>query len=70
MVSETASAVVAINLSNVLKTYLFWTILLTTTIIVALTIGGKALGKNYAINKNNIIVFKIAKVLAHFFKEK
>lgn len=44
--------------------------LLLTSIIAALTIGGKALGKSYAINKSDVIVFKFAKFIRLFKKEK
>lgn len=44
--------------------------LLLTSIIAALTIGGKALGKSYAINKSDVIVFKFAKFIRLFRREK
>lgn len=42
---------------------LIWVTLLVTSIIAALTIGGKALGKSYAINKSELIVYQSAKFL-------
>lgn len=42
---------------------LIWVTLLVTSIIAALTIGGKALGKSYAINKSELIVYHSAKFL-------
>lgn len=44
--------------------------LVLTSIIAALTIGGKALGKSYAINKSDVIVFKFAKFIRLFRREK
>lgn len=44
--------------------------LVLTALIAALTIGGKACGKSYAINKSDIIVYKFAKFLTIFIKEK
>ena len=70
IISGTGSAVVSANLASLLGTNLFFTTLFTTAFIAAFTIGGKALGKSYAMNKNSIIVFKFAKVLAHFRKDK
>ncbi len=44
--------------------------LLGTSIIAALTIGGKAMGKSYAINKSELIIYEFAKVLKFFSSEK
>ncbi|MEG2351523.1 MAG: hypothetical protein RSB54_02450 [Bacilli bacterium] len=44
--------------------------LLLTALIAALTIGGKAIGKSYAINKSDIIVFRVAKIISVFKREK
>lgn len=46
------------------------TTLLVTAIIAALTIGGKSIGKSIAINKSDVIVFKFAKFLSIFKKER
>ncbi len=40
--------------------------LVLTALIAALTIGGKAMGKSYAINKSDVIVFKFAKLISIF----
>lgn len=42
--------------------------LLVTSLISALTIGGKALGKNYAIKNSTLIVTKVCKFLSIFSK--
>ncbi len=44
--------------------------ILITGIISALTIGGKALGKGFAVKKSNDIVFYFAKLLSSFSKNK
>lgn len=69
IVSGSAGVIIAISLSDVLKIDKFITTLLITAIIAALTIGGKALGKSYAINKNSTILYKFAKKLSYFIKE-
>lgn len=46
------------------------TTLILTALIAALTIGGKACGKSYAINKSDVIVFRVSKILSIFKKEK
>ncbi len=51
-----------------------WNILLTsllmTSLIAALTIGGKALGKGIAINQSNKILYHFAKILSIFYHQK
>lgn len=42
--------------------------LITTATIAALTIGGKAIGKSFAINKSNIILYEFAKFISIFYK--
>lgn len=44
--------------------------LIVTGVISALTIGGKALGKSFAINKSNIILYEFAKIISFFYKSK
>ena len=42
--------------------------LVVTAFISSLTIGGKAIGKNIAINKSNIILYEFAKFISIFYK--
>ena len=42
--------------------------LLITAIISSLTIGGKAIGKSFAINKSDIILYEFAKFISNFYK--
>lgn len=48
-----------------------WNMLLTTLIVTgmisALTIGGKAIGKSFAVNKSNIILYQFAKVISYVY---
>ncbi len=41
--------------------------ILVAAITAALTIGGKALGKSFAINKSNIILYETSKVISYFY---
>ena len=43
--------------------------LLVAATIAALTIGGKAIGKSFAINKSDIILYGFAKFVATFYKK-
>lgn len=42
--------------------------LITTAIIASLTITGKAVGKSFAINKSNIILYEFSKLVSYFYK--
>ena len=42
--------------------------LFVTAIISSLTIGGKAIGKSFAINKSEVILYSFAKFLSNFYK--
>ena len=42
--------------------------LIVAAIISSLTIGGKAIGKSFAINKSNIILYEFAKFISNFYK--
>ena len=42
--------------------------LVITAVISSLTIGGKAVGKSFAINKSDIILYEFAKFISNFYK--
>ena len=42
--------------------------LLVTATISSLTIGGKAIGKSFAINKSDIILYEFSKFVNNFYK--
>ena len=44
------------------------TALIVSAIIASLTIGGKAIGKSFAINKSSIILYEFAKFVSNFYK--
>ena len=70
IISGTASTIVASNIASILNINIFFVSLIITALVASLTIGGKAIGKSFAINKNNIIVFEFAKFLNKFYKVK
>ena len=56
----------------IITTYDFNPLIVTLTvsaIIAALTICGKAVGKSFAINKSDIILYEFAKFVANFYKK-
>lgn len=44
------------------NTHLLWTTVLVTALISAITVGGKALGKEIAIKKSDKIIFTVGKI--------
>lgn len=70
IVSGSAGALIALTLSNLLHIDKFLISLIVTAIIASLTIGGKAIGKSYAINKSNLILYEFAKFISYFYKIK
>ncbi len=70
IISGSAGVTIAIKLSETLGTNLILTTLTITSIIAALTIGTKAIGKSYAINKSEYIIYEFSKIISYFYKEK
>ena len=70
IVSGSAGAMIAISLANTLNIDKFIISLLVTAVIASLTIGWKAIGKSYAINKSNLILYEFAKLISYFYKPK
>jgi len=60
-----------ITITALLVETFHWNLLLTTLIVTgvisALTIGGKAIGKSFAVNKSNIILYRFAKVISYVY---
>lgn len=70
IISGSAGVAVATSLANTYNLNIFYTTLIVTAIIAALTIGGKAFCKKIAINNNHKIVYLTAKILSKFEKKK
>ncbi len=68
IISGAAGAIIAATISVKFNFNPFVVSLIVTSIIASLTIGGKALGKSFAINKSNIILFKFAKFICIFLR--
>lgn len=69
IVSGSSGAVIALKIIEISKFNDLVVTMITMGIISALTIGGKAWEKGYAMKKSNDILFKFAKVLSFFSKE-
>lgn len=70
VVSGSCCITIASNIANTFNLNYLLCSLIVTSIVSALTIGGKALGKNIAINKSNIILYKFCLFINHFWKVK
>ena len=68
IISGAAGTTIALQLSKVTSIDILWTSLLVAAIIASLTIGGKAIGKSFAINKSDIILYSFAKIVSNFYK--
>ncbi len=70
IVSGSAGVYIAIKISEILNINLLYSSLIITGLISGLTIGGKAIGKDYAINNGTTILYKFSKFLSFFTKNK
>lgn len=70
VVSGSCCITIATNLSNTYSFNYLLCSLIVTSIVSALTIGGKAIGKNIAINKSDIILYKFCLFIERFWKVK
>lgn len=69
IISGSAGALIAASISTTFSINAIIVALFITATTAALTIGGKALGKTYAINKGNIILYRVSCMISYFVKE-
>lgn len=70
VISGSCGLAISIKLAPIIGINKVLVTIIITSIISALTIGGKAFGKTIAINKCNEIVFEFSKLLSIFSKNK
>ncbi len=70
VISGSTGIIVSNSIAESTNGNLFFITLIVTSIIAALTIGGKAVGKGLAIAKGNVILFKFAKIVSYFYNPK
>ena len=70
VISGSCGLAISINLSSIFDFNKILTTVIVTSIISAMTIGGKAFGKTIAIKNSNEIIFEFAKILNIFTKNK
>ena len=69
IISGAAGTTICAILVSKFHTDLLITGLLITAIVSSITIGGKAIGKSFAMNKSNIILYEFARVIYNFYKK-
>ena len=69
IVSGAAATAISVSIAANYNFDFMLTGLITAGIISSLTIGGKAMGKSFAINKSNIILYEFAKFISHFYNK-
>ena len=67
VISGAAGTTICAILVTKYHTDLLITGLIVAAIISSITIGGKALGKSFAINKSDIILYEFAKLISNFY---
>ena len=68
IISGAAGTAITTILTIEFKFNLLVTGLVVAAVIASLTIGGKAIGKSFAINKSDIILYQFAKCISKFYK--
>lgn len=68
IISGAAGTTIAVSIAKALGLDLVFVNLTVAAIIAALTIGGKAMGKSFAMNKSDIILYEFAKIVSIFYK--
>lgn len=69
IVSGAAGTTIAAIISSTFNFSLLFTGLTVAAVIASLTIGGKAIGKSFAINKSDIILYEFAKFISNFYNK-
>ncbi len=70
IVSGAAGTTISLSIANSTGISILLSTLIVSAIIASLTIGGKAIGKSFAINKSDIILYEFAKLISNFYKSK
>lgn len=68
IISGSTGATIAILISNKLGISVVLITLITMALVAALTIGGKALGKSFAMNRSNVILYRFCRIISLVYK--
>ncbi len=69
IVSGASASAVSVGLAATFNWNLLLVSLTVAAVVASLTIGGKACGKSFAINKSDVILYEFAKIISIFYKE-
>lgn len=70
VISGSTAVTIATLISKAISINIFLMTLITTAVVASLTIGGKAIGKSFAINKCDIILYEFSKFISYFYHGK
>ena len=68
IVSGASASAVSVGLAATFSWNLLLVSLTVAAVVASLTIGGKAIGKSFAINKSDVILYEFAKFISIFYK--
>ena len=68
IISGAAGTSIALNLITTFNFNALLTSIIVAAVIASITIGGKAIGKSFAINKSSIILYEFAKFVSNFYR--
>ena len=68
IVSGASASAVSVGLATTFNWNLLIVSLTVAAVVASLTIGGKACGKSFAINKSDVILYEFAKFISFFYK--
>ena len=69
IVSGASASAVSVGLAVTFNWNLLLVSLTVAAIVASLTIGGKACGKSFAINKSDVILYEFAKIISIFYRK-
>lgn len=69
IVSGASASAVSVGLSATFNWNLLLVSLTVAAVVASLTIGGKACGKSFAINKSDVILYEFAKIISIFYRK-
>lgn len=68
VISGACVVTISLALSNTFNSNVLLTNLIVAALVASLTIGGKAVGKSFAINKSDIILYQFSRFISLFYK--
>lgn len=68
ILSGAGASTIAVLIAEKTGINIFFVVLVLTSLIASLTIGGKACGKSIAINRSNNILYRFSKIISFFYK--